>query len=135
MQLSEAIRIGAMLKPQTFTQFFDESSQGTCALGAALDTIGALDLTDIFSPAQNIALNTRWPEVMATTTDRCPADRCLCGSFRDLFSAVTHLNDVHRWTREAIADWVEGIERTYAPPAHEGAAHELKPTPCAASTD
>ena len=26
-------------------------------------------------------------------------------------SLITHLNDDHKWTREAIADWVEGIER------------------------
>lgn len=41
MQLSEAIRLGAMLKPQIRCGFFD--GQGTCAVGAAADAIGRLD--------------------------------------------------------------------------------------------
>ena len=35
MRLSEAIRLGSMLKPQAFDAFFD--GVGTCANGAARD--------------------------------------------------------------------------------------------------
>lgn len=28
-----------------------------------------------------------------------------------VFHLVAHLNDTHRWTREQIADWIEGVER------------------------
>lgn len=96
MRLSDAIRLGAMLKPQgrrAMLNMFDE----TCALGAALDAVGALD---IISGTTDVVQQWRWVEAL---TVRCP----VCGA-QDVvvLDCVIHLNDYHRWTREAIADWV-----------------------------
>lgn len=32
-----------------------------------------------------------------------------CGREEDLWISVIHLNDEHRWSREAIADWLESV--------------------------
>lgn len=98
MRLSEAIRLGAMLKPQAFDSW--GSDHDSCAIGAAHDAIG-IKRTAARS-------TTPWFDLYNTTV-LCPAG---CNRRqRVLINAVTHLNDEHRWTREQIADWVEGIER------------------------
>lgn len=38
MRLSEAIRLGAMLKPQGFGSYFRHGA--TCAMGAAIEAVG-----------------------------------------------------------------------------------------------
>lgn len=96
MKLSEAIRLGAMLHPQAFgaMQFLNANHEiiGTCAMGAAMRAGYR-------------------PDVGAIRIVSCPVHRhasCLIDS--NLYAMVTHLNDWHRWTREAIAGWVETIE-------------------------
>lgn len=45
------------------------------------------------------------------TTDEIPP--CSCGNLRipgEVFIIIWHLQDVHGWTREAVADWVEQAE-------------------------
>jgi len=54
MRLSDAIRLGAMLKPQAYGGFHFEGR--TCAMGAALDACGRLDaveVADARSPASD----------------------------------------------------------------------------------
>jgi hypothetical protein len=99
MRLSEAIRLGAMMKPQAFRTLLTD--EGACALGAALLAVG-------FRPEEAVrsALN-RWPWASTVSAD-CPT----CGRSRTVFRVITHLNDCHRWTREQIATWVAGIEPT-----------------------
>lgn len=100
MRLSEAIRLGAMLKPQAFGDY--SVGVGTCALGAAHEALGknADDESEWW-----------WPELPRDAI--CPS----CGGMRHSDSSfavggvIAHLNDVHKWTREQIADWVETIER------------------------
>lgn len=99
MRFSEAIRLGATMKPQTFDRFFD--GVGTCAIGAAYDAIGDLGLD-----------TEEWADAVArfdsVACPECGRDRLaileLSGTARNV---VTHLNDFHRWTRERIADFVE----------------------------
>ncbi len=103
MRLSEAIRLGAMLKPQGRGAIIGARGR-TCALGAALDAIGAL--TDEWDQAR---LPKMWSWACEQDKYRCPA----CARPRRMnstFNIITHLNDRHRWTREAIADWVATIE-------------------------
>jgi hypothetical protein len=38
----------------------------------------------------------------------CPAPSC--GLVDTVTARVIHLNDVHKWTREAIADWLETLD-------------------------
>lgn len=110
MQLSEAIRLGAMTHPQGFDHY--EREGRTCALGAAANAAG-VRRANCGEPC----VSERWPflnDVIAP----CPA----CGDVIDvceLGGIITHLNDDHRWTREAIADWVSTVEPAVVAPALE----------------
>lgn len=130
MRLSEAIRLGAMMKPQAFgvergrvrrpglRGLFQPRIETTCALAAALDAVGPLPTKEIpaaqatalrghVSPGKTLA--TVFPEEWALVNlgVSCPA----CNGFPvPVFNLISHLNDTHRWTREQIADWVEQIE-------------------------
>jgi hypothetical protein len=101
MKLSEAIRLGAMLKPQAFGDYTD--GVGTCAIGAANEAIGSS--ADINT--------THWESFLDMSVDQssCP----VCARSARVFeeSLIVHLNDDHRWTREQIADWVETIEQQH----------------------
>jgi hypothetical protein len=47
---------------------------------------------------------------------KAPAVCPTCGFAAEVFAMVPHLNDVHRWTRERIADYVELLESTVPTP-------------------
>jgi len=42
-----------------------------------------------------------------TTEAECPAQ--LCTVYNYIWSVVQHINDTHRWNREAIADWLDTL--------------------------
>jgi hypothetical protein len=121
---SEAIREGAKLRPvQAFHRFFDVETGGTCATGAALEAI-------FEEPFTNELLIERWDEVLdALSTDysymgklkvempcECdqlydgPSDTDPEGRIHKADTIAVHLNNHHKWTREAIADWLEAEE-------------------------
>lgn len=95
MRLSEAIRLGAMLKPQGFGVLRDASG-ATCALGAALDAIGHGE--------NYTAAYIEFPICRASLIHPVRG-----GASIGMYVLMT-LNDDHRWTREQIADWVQTIE-------------------------
>lgn len=104
MRLSDAIRLGAMLKPQGTGSLMQGGH--TCALGAALDAVGVFAAGGGF--VGMYAVDLRWPWIGIQGRRSCPAcsvstPTICCGS---VAACVIHLNDDHRWTREAIADWV-----------------------------
>ena len=105
MRYSEAIRLGSMLKPQGFG--FGSQQGGSCANNAALEASGAL----------NVYTAWPWAEVVVP----CPACQTTYDPrfSRGLHGIVPHLNDIHRWSREAIADWVEEQEGRYLPEVPE----------------
>lgn len=95
MKLSEAIRLGAMLRPQVFGDYF--ISGGSCAVGAAAEACGIAESgTQRFRVFEHSHVS-----VFARS---CP----VCGFPPS--NVVVHLNDWHRWTRERIADWVATVE-------------------------
>ena len=107
MKLSDAIRLGAMLKPQAFGDYTD--GRGTCAWGAANEAIGvaADDDGDLTGP---------WLALCCADVS-CPSCGGRYGSIDPggdgcprVATLIAHLNDHHRWTREQIADWVATIE-------------------------
>ena len=97
IRYSEAIRLGAMLKPQGFgRRFFPEDS--ACANEAACLAANVPQIWDF---------SLSWKKVA------CP----VCESTVENLATIVadHLNDRHRWTREAIADFVATIEAQHSP--------------------
>ncbi len=107
LSLSEAMRLGAMLKPQGFGIWDTFRPEVACALNAVRLAIGG-----------EMFLLDRFP-ILKTVTD-CP----VCGpeaNCRTTLNVViaSHLNDDHRWTRERIADWIEAEFESTPPAAPE----------------
>jgi hypothetical protein len=104
MKLSEAIRLGSMLKRQGFgSSAFDPDR--SCVLLAACDAIG-----EAHNNAGIVALyesHWRWAAAKA----KCPECQFDGNGHFSVTGISAHLNDDHRWTRERIADWVESVER------------------------
>jgi hypothetical protein len=122
MTLSEAIRLGAMLKPQAFGDYTD--GRGTCAWGAASEAAGR-DVDDNDIPDE-------WFDLCDQPTAACPlcsqvfqrcCDRGLaCACVDDVAPvavAIVHLNDHHKASREFIADWVATIEAQQEQPTEQ----------------
>lgn len=107
MRLSEAIRLGSMLRPQTRGSYGADG--GSCAIGAAAEAAG-MNEYPLFHE-----LEARWP--VLTEFVACPVTADTSG---DVGTVILWLNDSHGWTREAIADWVETLEpRDAVSPASE----------------
>lgn len=104
IRLSEAIRLGSVLAPQCFSTLYQHGNGeviATCALGSSLHAIGLLQ-------ANGVVYEQIFPLAMLCTDP--PIEGCcettVCG-------IIISLNDRYQWTREKIADWVEGIEREH----------------------
>ena len=119
MRLSEAIRLGAMMKPQAFGVLIDDDNGRTYALGAAYDAVGikfdASGLPNGYLDELVLWLH-RIIELEAAT---CPE----CGVNTPAIGLIPHLNDAHRWTRQRIADFVERYETLQIPESAERAVN------------
>ena len=106
MRLSEAMRLGAKVCPQAFG-FTEDRDGGRCALGAAFHTeFGNADwVTKVVGGRLSSTQNERWPVLAVMAEPPCP-----CRSTIQVEWAVAHLNNDHKWSREAIAEWVEVVE-------------------------
>ena len=118
MRLSEAIRLGAMMKPQAFGVLIDDNG-GTCALGAAYDAFGikfdASGIPNGYLDELDLWLH-RIIELQAAT---CPE----CGLNTPAIGLIPHLNDAHRWTRQRIADFVGLYEPLPIPESEDSAVN------------
>lgn len=116
MRLSEAIRLGAMLRPQGFGELFTRHGDqiASCAFGAADEALTVEEPDASHDDAEISPVYRLYPFVSWMHVD-CPA--CVRRRWRaePVESIVHHLNDDHRWTREAIADWVATIEPPETP--------------------
>ena len=102
MKLSEAILLGAMMKPQGGPGTGDRSAPATCAYGAARDAM-----------ASDISIDRLWPWLLSLPIDTtCPecGKSCKAVGRTMAYGLVPHLNNDHTWTRERIAAWVATIE-------------------------
>lgn len=99
MQLSEAIRLGAMMKPQAY-----DSLAGThsCTLRAAAEAVGIQDDHGILNYP---SLESVFPILKVVVV--LPESHVRYS----ITNAIFLLNDCYQWTRERIADWVEEQER------------------------
>ncbi len=105
MRLSEAIRLGAMLRPQTTGAIYKHGK--SCAWGAAWEAMGG-DI-EHWSHTMNMSSHSIcmrfWPELNKEVIDP------IGGDLRKLYFVIEYLNDnPNCWTRERIADWVTTIE-------------------------
>jgi hypothetical protein len=103
---SEAIREGAKFRPQGFGSLL--SGGASCAVGAALEAmLGSVPpLNDLHPFFEDVG----YP-YMVNTVVSCPLGHCFMSNAKsDLACTVLHLNDHHKWTREAIADWLSEEE-------------------------
>jgi hypothetical protein len=112
---SEAIRLGCLIAPkQLFGKTRDYSGgdrQKACAIGAM-----ELGLGDASGNGADFEAFRRLRDMTPTT---CPVDPTHeyheygvenVGWSDDAGpTAIAHLNDDHRWSRERIADWLEGL--------------------------
>lgn len=87
LKLSEAIRIGARMRPQCAGDFF--LNGGSCALGAALEAFG-IDPKDAKGFHYGNACD-------------------ILGITEGLAEHIAIRNDLRHWSRESIADWLESI--------------------------
>lgn len=103
MRFSEAIRLGATLRPQAYGRLFDRGR--SCAIGAAYEAAGVSDSHSVL------------PEGWFDFLIRQGGQQCVeCGELlTDNYKAISHMNDFHFWTRERIADFVETLEAIYIP--------------------
>lgn len=145
LKLSEAIRLGAMNKPQSYGTFYGkdlrvsrtakfpwfrfEVVETSCALGAAYEAIGA-GYREVTEPAGAAGSSFRGkpyvlkrPQVFQIYDTPYEWSRVfwietpcpVCRRIEQIKRVIPHLNDKHRWSREQIADWVERIEKEMAP--------------------
>lgn len=113
LRLSEAIRLGAMLRPQGFGHLFSHGK--SCALGAAKEAIGMKGKrgkSTAWKMGQTFDFPAYWPWLRMAVTHPVKEYQCGpdCRHASDAFWVVMHLNDHLRWSRERIADWVESVE-------------------------
>ena len=112
MKLSEAIRLGSMMRPkQTFGMFVDIDNNSSYAIGAALEAIG-MEANGTFAPtvSYEILFNHFTPD-MGNIRSKCPIRNCPINFDKEnIVQLIVHLNDDHRWSRERIADFVESLE-------------------------
>lgn len=106
MKLSEAIRKGSEQRPQFFGEYFglnEDSILASCAIGAAIEGFtGSRNEGDGY-----VQLLLQFPQLKHQVIDP------VTNQIDSLANTITELNDEAKWTREAIADWVEKIENTF----------------------
>jgi len=102
-ELALAIRNGMARRPIQAVGYYFQGRNASCALGAAYEGMYRLP-----AEAGNIhpSKDLQWFFFCLDTVKRCPGDSCK--KRLSLAAVIVHLNDDHLWTREQIADWIEG---------------------------
>ena len=104
MTLSEAIRLGAMLRPQAYRRTLDR--YGSCALGAAAEAAGAR--VPMSHETCLSFLRKRFHDLETAVMPPCS---CVFGQQTHFIArVVVHMNDKHQWNRELIAEWLATVE-------------------------
>lgn len=134
MEMSDAIREGSKLHPPTTSGWIDskDGEVKTCALIAAAEAMGiiqfiggvvmnlrppepgSLDLRSGKPATWSFQYPTEWTALLT----RMEPSPCDCPSqfefnaekMSPVQTTIWHLHDVHRMTREAVAEWIGTIE-------------------------
>ena len=105
MRISDAIRFGCIGTEQCHDRLklFEDAKEKTCALGAALIGVGI--------PFSEIEESYQWKGILPDIIQVVPHDLLVktlgSGSPRLWTSFIVELNDTKKWTREAIADFLD----------------------------
>jgi hypothetical protein len=119
--LSQAIRQGAALRPQVYSDYFrvayrdhyaETYTIGSCTWGAAMEAHSGVPAPQLWQWSQAketyLLYANAWTAMLAAfSLDGTQLVRDPWGTERMLFEVIGWLNDEKRWTREAIADWAE----------------------------
>jgi hypothetical protein len=100
-ELAEFIRNGAEKRPEQAFGNYYQGQTASCALGAAYEAMYYLP-TDAEGTRPTRDLD--WFFECLDAVKPCPHEGCRKRIF--LAALLVHLNDDHRWSREAIADWL-----------------------------
>lgn len=119
LSLSEAIRMGAMLKPQAIG---GGSYFGSCALRAAAEAVGIKDIPP--NVLDYYALKRQFPILRKSVI--APIGTVDAGDKEQLCTVIFVLNDIDKWTREQIAAWVEQFEEPSIPEVADEMAQSLE---------
>jgi hypothetical protein len=106
MKLSQAIREGAKHHEQHFHSMFQHRNRQivrSCAFGAAIVGLFGVQRAYDNMMLSDIERETGAPLHSALATNP------VTGVEDELSEVIIALNDQQRWTREAIADWLESI--------------------------
>lgn len=99
--IAQAMRDGAAMGPQVFGTLTD--GHGSCAIGSAM----------LGGEGHIFGWRTE-DEFLGLTRKGVPCPACrethMVSGFVDIGTQVIELNNLHRWTREDIADWLEALE-------------------------
>jgi hypothetical protein len=109
VKLSEAIRLGAMMKPQGTGRLLRGGR--SCALGAALDAVGRLEGQEMPTDRVDGWLYDVLAQIWPWAVEAVVVDPCHQGLHLPVVDACWKLNDIQRYTREQVADWVEEQEK------------------------
>jgi hypothetical protein len=103
LELADAIRLGARCRREQMFGAYFEGTDRSDALGSAYEAIYRL-------PADATGIRPRGIYKFFACLDdrvrRCPEPGCR--KLHLLDTLIIHLNDDHQWTRERIADYIEG---------------------------
>ena len=117
MKASEHMRLGSMLQPQGFNKLFTEDGS-SCAIGAIMQSSGIADsLAQVkFEVIVNIhaTLRATFP-ILAQHPQFLPPGMAgdldlLYGPRLTVQQTIIFLNNIARWPREQIADYLEKLE-------------------------
>lgn len=132
MKMSEAMRVGAKMNPQCLEGHFGQTEDGkitTCAISAAVIAMGILDTDGNAPPDAKFRIVTDMrtgmtvkqidnPKHVVDFLGAVSYSPCNCPFAKTEKNTnvliIWHLNDVHHWSREAVAEWVEVIENEIA---------------------
>lgn len=123
LRLATAIRKGVEADgPQVRGTLFRVNRKGKitgcCALGAAMIGVGLVDPAGTYDPYDDDAFDDGKLDRLITdglkNVGSCPVKGCK-NLFHNtdgntLIELVPHLNDEHKWSRERIAEWAEGVK-------------------------
>lgn len=134
MRLSTAIRVGAKMRAaseRSWTDFGPDGQIRSCALVAAAEAAGLFTILGncmipgpnwlkpyggnpmARDPGQETGLTSRMPDKWTLVTSAIEIPPCSCrtaGVADEVVILIWHLHDIHNWSREAVAEWIETIE-------------------------